>query len=232
MISDEVEEEDLDELDPKEFKSEDSDEDKGDVYEVTDRLGILGNVNEDKKQTELCETPKPWIKANKDDKINEHETVDEKLQLGSLYIALQQMRRAAKLNLSAIDRILKLVKENPSIAFLKKIIKPMCEQVPEDPLNSVVNMIHIPTNAVPGTTKYSVAEVEAKKVIPIKILQNGKFVHKCPMCDKVMVSWGGINSHIRLDHFNQVYSCPYCSKQCKSLDGMCHHITTCKTDIS
>ena len=232
MISDEVEEEDLDELDPKEFKSEDSDEDEGDVYEVADRLGILGNVNEDKKQAELCETPKPLKKANKDDKINEHETVDEKLQLGSLYITLQQMRRAAKLNLSAIDRILKLVKENPSIAFLKKIIKPMCEQVPEDPLNSVINMIHIPTNAVPGTTKYSVAEVEAKKVIPIKILQNGKFVHKCPMCDKVMVSWDGINSHIRLDHFNQVYSCPYCSKQCKSLDGMRRHITICKTDIS
>ena len=46
MISDEVEEQDLD---PKEFKSEDSDEDEGDVYEVADRLGILGNVNEDKK---------------------------------------------------------------------------------------------------------------------------------------------------------------------------------------
>ena len=232
MISDEVEEEDLDDLDPKDIKSKDSDEDEDDVYEVADRLGILGNVNEDKKQAELCETPKPSKKANKDDKINEHETVDEKLQLGSLYIALQQMRRAAKLNLSAINRILKLVKENPSIAFLKKIIKPMCEQVPEDPLNSVVNMIHIPMNAVPGTTKYSVVEVEAKKVIPIKILQNGKFVHKCPMCDKVMVSWGGINSHIRLDHFNQVYSCPYCSKQCKSLDGMRRHITTCKTEIS
>ena len=36
MISDEVEEEDLDEFDPKEFKSKDSDEDKGDVYEVAD----------------------------------------------------------------------------------------------------------------------------------------------------------------------------------------------------
>ena len=231
MISDEVEEEDLDELDPKEFKSEDSDEDEGDVYEVADRLGILGNVNEDKKQAELCETPKPSKKANKDDKINEHETVDEKL-VGFFIYCPTANAKGSKIEPFSIDRILKLVKENPSIAFLKKIIKPMCEQVPEDPLNSVVNMIHIPTNAVPGTTKYSVAEVEAKKVIPIKILQNGKFVHKCPMCDKVMVSWGGINSHIRLDHFNQVYSCPYCSKQCKSLDGMRCHITTCKTDIS
>ena len=36
MISEELEEEDLDELDPKEFKSEDSNEDEGDVYEVAD----------------------------------------------------------------------------------------------------------------------------------------------------------------------------------------------------
>ena len=42
MISDEYEED----LDPKEFKSADSDEDEGDVYEVADQLGILGNVQE------------------------------------------------------------------------------------------------------------------------------------------------------------------------------------------
>ena len=46
------------------------------------------------------------------------------------------------------------------MAFLGKIIKPMCEMVPEDPLNAVINMIHVPKNAVPGTTKYSVAEVQ------------------------------------------------------------------------
>ena len=46
MITDEYEE-DLDDLDPKEFKSTDSDEDEGDVYEVADQLGILGNVQED-----------------------------------------------------------------------------------------------------------------------------------------------------------------------------------------
>ena len=97
------------------------------------------------------------IKTNLD---NEQETVKEKLQLGSLYIAQQQMRRAAKLNLSVIDRILNIVKENPSMAFLKKIIKPMCEMVPEDPLHAVINMIHVPKNAVPGNTKYNVAEVQ------------------------------------------------------------------------
>ena len=63
------------------------------------------------------------------------------------------MRRAAKLNLSAMERILNIVKENPSMALLKKIIKPMCEMVPEDPLNAVINMIHVPKNTVPGTTK-------------------------------------------------------------------------------
>ena len=46
MISDEYEE-DLDDLDPKEFKSAGSNEDEGDVYEVADQLGILGNVQED-----------------------------------------------------------------------------------------------------------------------------------------------------------------------------------------
>ena len=76
------------------------------------------------------------------------------------------------------------------MAFLKKIIKPMCEMVAEDPLNAIVNMIHVPNNAVPGTTKYNVAEVQVKKIIPIKILENGKLKHKCLMCDKV-VSWGG-----------------------------------------
>ena len=83
------------------------------------------------------------------------------------------------------------MKDNPSMAFLKKIIKPMCEMVPEDPLNAVVNMIYVPKNAVPSTTKYNVVEVQVKKVIPIKILESWKFKHKYPICDKVMVSWGG-----------------------------------------
>ena len=151
----------MDELDPEEFKSDDSDE--GDVYEVTDQLGTLGNVQEDQMQAKLGKTSKP--KKNTDEHYktnldNEHETAEEKLQLGSLYIALQQMRRAAKLNLSAIDRILNIMKDNPSMAFLKKIIKPMCEKVPEDPLNAVVNMIYVPKNAVPSTMKYNVAEVQ------------------------------------------------------------------------
>ena len=179
-------------------------------------------------QAQLGETAPPQKKNNKYNQINEVETVEEKLQLGSLYIALQQMRRAAKLNLFAMERILNIVKENPSMAFLKKIIKPMCEMVPEDPLNAVVNMIHVPKNTVPGITKYNATEVQAKKVIPVKILQNGKFMHKCPMCQKVMVSWGGIDSHIRVEHFNQAYSCPHCKKECKSLDGIRHHIKTCK----
>ena len=45
LISEQVEEEDLDELDPKEFKSEDSDEDEGDVYEVPDKLWYFGQYS-------------------------------------------------------------------------------------------------------------------------------------------------------------------------------------------
>ena len=68
MISDEYEEEDLDELDPKEFRSEDSDE--GDVYEVTDQLSILGNVQEDQMQAKLGETSKPKKNTNEHDETN------------------------------------------------------------------------------------------------------------------------------------------------------------------
>ena len=184
-------------MDPKEFKSEDSNEDEGDVYEIADKLGILGNVHEDKMQAQLGETAPPQKKNNKYNQINEVETVEEKLQLGSLYIALQQMRRAAKLNLFAMERILNIVKENPSMAFLKKIIKPMCEMVPGDPLNAVVNMIHVPKNAVPGITKYNATEVQAKKVIPVKILQNGKL---CTSAQCVRKSWyHGVASILTLE---------------------------------
>ena len=124
MISDKYEEEDLDDLDLKEFKSEDTDKDEGDVYEVDDQLGILGNVQEDQMQAKLEKTSEPKKNTDEHDKTNldnEQETAKEKLQLGSLYIALQQMRRSAKLNFSAIDRILNIVKENPSRALLKKL---------------------------------------------------------------------------------------------------------------
>ena len=122
MTSDKYEE-DLDDLDLKEFKSEDSDKDEGDVYEVADQLGILGNVQEDQMQAKLENTSEPKKDTDEHDKTNldnKQETGKEKLQLDSLYIALQQMRRAAKLNLSAINRIQNIVKENPSMVFLKK----------------------------------------------------------------------------------------------------------------
>ena len=97
------------------------------MYEVTDQLGILGNVEEDKMQAKLGERA-PKENTDENDKTNldnEHEKAEEKLQLCLLYIALQQMRKAAKLNLSAIDRILNIMIDNPSVAFLKKIIKPV-----------------------------------------------------------------------------------------------------------
>ena len=57
MISDKYAEEDLDE----EFKSEDSNEDEGDAYEVADQLGIFSNVEEDKMQAKLGEiAPKKY----------------------------------------------------------------------------------------------------------------------------------------------------------------------------
>ena len=138
------------------------------------------------------------------------------------------MRHAAKLNLSAIDRLQNLVRENPTMAFLQNIVKPLCEIVPQDPINALVDLIHVPKKPFPADTKYNVTDVTHEKAILIKVLQNGKFVHKCPICKLVKVSWGAINSHIKYDHFNQMYICLNCLKQCKSMDGMCRHVINCK----
>ena len=85
-----------------------------------------------------------------------------------------------------MERILNIVKENPSMAFLKKIIKPMCEMVPEDSLNAVVNMIHVPKNIVPGTTKYNVTEVQVKKLFLLKYC---KMENLCTSAQCVRKSW-------------------------------------------
>ena len=96
----------------------------------------------------------------------------------------------------------------------------MCEMVPEDPLNAAVNMIHVPKNAVPGTIKYNVTEVQAKKLFLLKYC---KMESLCTSALCVRKSWylggGGIDTHIRVEHFNKAYSCPHFKKVCKSLDG-------------
>ena len=77
MISDEYEE-DLDDLDLKEFKSEDSDEDEGDVYKVADQLGILGNVQEDQMQAKLENTSEPKKNTDEHDKTIHYSAANEK----------------------------------------------------------------------------------------------------------------------------------------------------------
>ena len=66
MISDKHEED----LDPKEFKSEDSNEDEGHVYEVADQLGILGNVQEDQMQAKLEKMSESKKYTDEHDKTN------------------------------------------------------------------------------------------------------------------------------------------------------------------
>ena len=60
----------MDDLDPKGFKSEDSNEDEGDVYEVADQLGIFGNVQEDQMQAKLENTSEPKKNTDGHDKTN------------------------------------------------------------------------------------------------------------------------------------------------------------------
>ena len=98
MITNDEDEEDLDELDPKEFKSEDSNEDEGDIYDILDEMGMLGNVAEDKVKENAQKEGKKMKDFDKQKSYDKGETAEDKLLIGSLYIALKQMRHAAKLN--------------------------------------------------------------------------------------------------------------------------------------
>ena len=97
MIDDCSDLEDLDQLDPKEFKDDESDDDDRDMYKILDDKGLLGSLEEEKQEKghgglgEEKHTKKGKASQNKD-------TDKDKKLLGHFFIALKQMRKAAKLN--------------------------------------------------------------------------------------------------------------------------------------
>ena len=73
----------------------------------------------------------------------------------------------------------------------------MCEMVPEDPLNVVINMIHVTKNTVPGITKYNVTEVQVKKLFLLKYC---KMKNLCTSAQCVRKSWyHGVASILTLE---------------------------------
>ena len=55
----------------------------------------------------------------------------------SLYLSLKEMRKGAKLTLKSLMWIQELIEKYPSVDFLYKILKPMSEIMPQNPLNAI-----------------------------------------------------------------------------------------------
>ena len=166
------EEIDLDELSPAEFLMESEDEqDTDNIYNVLEDLDFLGELRDKKTKRENPEpetkkrktdgqtssmetgqdqpstsgvTPETSTEDKKkklQEELGEMSEQDKKA-IGALYLSIKQMQKATKLNLSALTRIQSLITEYPSLHFLYKLLKPVTEIMPEEPINTLAPVMH------------------------------------------------------------------------------------------
>ena len=141
------EEVDLDELSPAEFLSSgEEDNDTANFLEIAEDLGILGDTTKKSDGNRPLKKQKTAMKekeqADNTDKnklleeIGNMTEVDRKA-IGSFYLSLKELRKGAKMTLNALTRMQELVEKYPSLDFLYKVVKPITEVMPQNPLNSL-----------------------------------------------------------------------------------------------
>ena len=234
---------DLDDLSLAEFLTEsESEEDNDNVYEILEEMDFLGDVP-NKRKREDAEPKKKKSKTDEASTSSDTRQEDErerteeegasgqkteslkealgdmndedKKAIGALFISIKQMHKAAKLNLSALMRIQTLITEYPSLKFLYKLLKPVTEIMPDNPINTIVPVVHLPgLVATLGGTKYQPQPKTEVKLTPKKYLLSGKVMFHCSAegCDFTKPSWGAVNTHIVALHTNKVYVCQMCNK--------------------
>ena len=220
---------DLDDLSTNEFLTdEESDYDNDNMFAVAEELDMFGQVGKDRKRKKDEEPDEeinePTNKSMRSGTVDA-DTQEEKVALGALFKSVKDMRKAAKLNLRAMTRLGDLIEKYPNMAFLKKLLKPVAEIMPDEPINTVQNLISFSGSAyVAGPEKYPTGPV--MKVIPKKQVIHGKISHRCSAdgCDFSAASWGKVKTHINLVHLGQSYQCPVCGKVLTSLDGFRGHL--------
>ena len=154
--------------------------------------------------------------------IGEMDEIDRKV-VGVFFLSLKDMRKAAKLNLRALTWLQELVRKYPCLDFLYKIMKPISEIMPDNPINTVTLILQmVGVKATTGGQKYETENVV--KVVPKRLLVDGKIKHKCSACDFERASWGAMNTHIMKEHVRESYVCSKCSKILTSMDGLRRHI--------
>ena len=244
------EEIDLDELSPTEFITDsESEADEGNLYQILDDMDFLGaeddkkeNASPDRKKRRMepkiqHETDKENEKDNSSpstsnvtsqrlkDVLGEMDEQDKKA-MGALFLSIKQMRKAAKLNLAALTRLQDLITKYPSMKFINKLLKPVAEIMPEEPINRIAPLLECRGVATTsGFSKYQTQERTEIKLNPKKFLQAGKVMFRCSAegCEFTKRSWGAVNTHIVSVHTNKVYICDVCGKNLTSLDGFRRH---------
>ena len=154
---------------------------------------------------------------------------NDKKAVGALFVSIKQMRKAAKLNLAALTRLQDLITKYPSMKFVNKLLKPVAEIMPEQPINSIVQLLECRgLTTTSGGIKYKMQEPTEIKLTPKKYLQAGKVMFRCSAegCEFTKVSWGAVNTHIVTVHIKKVYVCDVCGKNLTSLDGFRRHRKT------
>ena len=233
------EEIDLDTLSAADFLTEDEDEhDTTSMLEIVNNLDFLGTETKKRKAEEENVQNKKKIKTEQDpsnmDKednekkneilkeVEEMDEVDRKA-VGTFFLSLKEMRKVAKLNLRVLTRLEELGKRYPALAFIYKVMKPISEIMPQNPINTLIPILQIAgLKAVTGGQKYETENV--LKIIPKRVIVDGHIKHRCSVCEFERASWGAVNTHILKDHVGQSYVCQYCNKILTSMDGLRHHV--------
>ena len=186
--------------------------------EILDEMDFLGSVSEMKKRkvTESEEENDQGRKKKKTEaeaskakegnernriakEIGEMDKIDRKA-VGVFFLSLKEMQRVAKLNLRALTQLQELARKYPCLDFLYKIMKPISEIMPENPINTVTPILQmVGVTAATGGQKYDTKNV--LKVVPKQLVVDSKIKHKCSACEFERASWGGEHSHNEGTHW-------------------------------
>ena len=184
---------DLDDLSVANYLTSDEDEqDEETMFEILEEMDFLGSETKKRKMTESEEQKVENRKKKKTEteasEINQDEAnamkkqniskeimgmdeVDRKA-VGAFFVSLKEMRKAAKLNLQALTWLHELARKYPSLDFIYKIMKPISEIMPENPINSIAPILQMAgVRAVMGRQKYETENVI--KIVPKCIVVDG-----------------------------------------------------------